>query len=84
MCFMSNLNNSRLSAQCYDVETITIGSDYVYKLITDKNEGPGKYVKCGTTSLHRALVTTKVGMVSTGPLFKVVSKNKNKIILLKK
>ena len=46
MCFMSNLNNSQLSAQCYDVETMTIGSDYVYKLITDKNEGPGEYAIC--------------------------------------
>ena len=46
MCFMSNLNNSRLSAQCYDVETMTIGSDYVYKLTTDKNDGPGEYAIC--------------------------------------
>ena len=55
MCFMSNMNNSRLSAQCYEVETKTIGSDYAYKVITDKNEGPGEYVQCewnGTTSLH--------------------------------
>ena len=52
MCFMSNLNNSRLSAQCYDVETITIGSDYAYKVITGNNEGPGEYIKCRNTSLH--------------------------------
>ena len=44
MCFMSNLNNSQLSAQCYDVETITTGSDYAYKVITGNNEGPGEYV----------------------------------------
>ena len=47
MCFMSNLNNSRLSAQCFDVETITIGLDYVYKLITNENKGPGEYVIYG-------------------------------------
>ena len=76
MCFMSNLNNSQLSAQCYDVETITIGSDYVYKLITDKNEGPGEYVICGTTSLHRAVVTGLVGTVSTIPLSKQYQRNR--------
>ena len=53
MCFMSNLNNSRLSAQCYGVESITIGSDYVYKLMTGKNEGPGEYVQHGTTVIYR-------------------------------
>ena len=57
MCFMSNLNNSRLSAQCYDVETMNIGSDYAYKLTTDKNEGPGEYLISGTNSLHGNTIT---------------------------
>ena len=65
MCFMSNMKNSQLSAQCYDVEIITIGSDYVYKLIINNNEGPGEYVICGFTSLYMAVVTGLVGTVST-------------------
>ena len=46
MCFMSNINNSRLSAQCYDVHPVNIGSDYAYKAIPHKGEGPGQYVMC--------------------------------------